>query len=236
MTVIYRLFNGSKEKFKTQIDNERDRYDACFPTNMINVASIYGLDKEFPITHDKTGGYKQAEDALDWFIHNNRECINFVNKNPAFKSYALKKENDIRELWDVEVFAFNKWIGKNVCKVNYDLKLCDMASILNDGKGFVTSLKYSKFSHVISVVGADLFCNKDGSVNNITQEQRKIKDDFSNVESVIIADSYGDINEGYVKSKADCWSIKVSKEKILDYINKDSLKKTQIFYGIVFNV
>ena len=111
-----------------------------------------------------------------------------------------------------------------------------MAEILNDGKGFVTSLKYSKFTHVISVVGADLYCNTDGSVKNITQEQKKVKEDFSNVENVIIADSYGDINEGYSKSKADCWSIKVQKEKFLDYINKDSLKKTQLFYGIVFNV
>lgn len=235
MTVIYRLFNGSKEKFKTQIDNERDRFNACFPTSMINVATIFGLDKEFPTTHDKTGGYKQPEDAFDWFMHNNKECVAFVNKNPAFKSYALKAGNDIRELWDVEVFAFNKWIGREVCKVNYNFKLSDMASILNDGKGFVTSLKYSKFAHVISVVGADLYCNTDGSVNDITPEQRKVKEDFSNVENVIIADSYGDVNEGYAKSKADCWSIKVPKEKILDYINKDSLKKTQLFYGIVFN-
>jgi len=234
MTTIYRLFNGSKETFKTQIDNERDRYRACFPTSMINVASIYGLDKEFPTTHDKTGGYKQAEDAFDWFMHNDKECINFVNKNPTFKSYALKAGNDIRELWDVEVFAFNKWIGRNVCKVNYNFKLSDMANILNDGKAFVTSLKH-RFAHVISVVGADLFCNKDGS-NDITPEQRKIKADFSNVESLIIADSYGDVNESYAKTKADCWSIKVPKEKILNYINKDSLKKTQLFYGITFNV
>ena len=113
-TVIYRLFNGSKEKFKTQIDNERDRFNACFPTSMINVATIFGLDKEFPTIHAKTGGYKQAEDAFDWFIHNDKECVSFVNKNPAFKSYALKNGNDIRELWDVEVFAFNKWIGREV--------------------------------------------------------------------------------------------------------------------------
>ena len=236
MTVIYRLFNGSKEKIKTQIDNERDRFNACFPTSMINVATIFGLDKEFPTIHAKTGGYKQAEDAFDWFMHNDKECVSFVNKNPAFKSYALKDGNDIRELWDVEVFSFNKWIGREVCKVNYNFKLNNMAEILNDGKGFVTSLKYSKFTHVISVVGADLYCNTDGSVKNITQEQKQVKEDFSNVENVIIADSYGDINEGYSKSKADCWSIKVQKEKFLDYINKDSLKKTQLFYGIVFNV
>jgi hypothetical protein len=199
---------------------------------MINVSTICGLEDKYPKTEDKTGGYDQPEDAYDWFMHNNEEVKEFVNKNKLLKDYCSKSGNDMRELWDVEVFAFNKWIGEKVCHVDYNMKKESMAEILNSGKAFVTGLKHV-YSHIISVVGAELFCNAEGEIK-ISEEDKIVKPDLSNVLNILIADSYGDVNEDYKTRKSDVWMNRVERDKLLKYINKSA--SSELFYGIVFDV
>ena len=114
------LINNSKdENFHKQTNNDRSPFVSCFPTAMINAAETVRVI--LPNEPSKTSFYTQEEDQYDWFLHTDPEVVNFWN-NPRYK-HLLDSGSDPREIWDVEHFAFNKWVGHNVCSLNYNLSL-----------------------------------------------------------------------------------------------------------------
>ena len=229
--------HNNSTDYYSQINNRRDPYVACFNTSMINVGlNLIGLVP--PKALEKTGNYDQPEDQFDWYMHNSLEVKDWVDnycKTPWVDNY-LKAGGDIRELWEVEVYCFNKWISKNVCKAVYNLSKHDFIEEIQRGRGIVTTGKFCKFAHAVSVVGfvADLpMQDKDLNLtgDNISIQ---ISDSCDEITDIIIDDSYGNPNNEYKPVGKDGNDVRVAKDKFFTAINKATNENKEVFYGILF--
>ena len=205
--------NSVGKDYYKQTNNERDPYIACFPSSMINAGSVIGLD--FPTDKEHTNGYSQPEDGYDWYLENNSECKAFYNK-PAYKSYVSAPGNHPRELYDVEHFAFNKWMGKEVCKLKYGCSVADIVNVLNYGGAVVTSGNFCGFGHVVCIVGF-----------KCTIEPGKVtdKDVVNGLTHFIVDDSYGNPHNRYKPVGVDGNDVLWEKDAFLTAINKGSVDK-----------
>ena len=205
--------NSDGKDYYKQTNNEIDPYISCFPSSMINAASVINL--QFPTDKEHTGGYKQPEDAFNWFLEHNPECIEFYNR-PAYKSYVNTKGNHPRELYDVEVFAFNKWMGKTVCEVKYGCTVSDIVNVLNYGGAVVTSGNFCGFGHVVCIVGF-----------KCTIEPGKVtdKDVVDGLTHFIVDDSYGNPHDRYKPLGIGGNDVVWEREAFLTAINKGSVNK-----------
>lgn len=233
------IHNNSTDYY-TQINNKRDPYVTCFNTSMVNV----GLDimKLIPPTsEDKTGGYTQPEDQFDWFIHNSPEIKEWFDKycadNPWVKTYVNTKGNDMRELWEVEAYCFNKWIGRNVCRINYKMSRHDFIEEIQNGRGVVTTGKFYGFAHAVSVVGFTAEVTSLDSDLTIRGSNISIPITVScdEVNKIIVDDSYGNPNNKYKPVGIGGNDVHLQKETFFTAINKGSSEK-EIFYGILFDL
>lgn len=205
--------NSNGKDYYKQTNNEIDPYISCFPSSMINAGSVIGLD--FPTDKEHTNGYKQPEDGFNWFLEHNSECVEFYNK-PAYKSYVNTKGNHPRELYDVEHFAFNKWMGKNVCRIKYGCTVADIVNVLNYGGAVVTSGNFCGFGHVVCIVGF-----------KCTIEPGKVtdKDVVNGLTHFIVDDSYGSPHTRYKPVGVGGNDIVWEKDAFLTAINKGSVDK-----------
>ena len=201
--------NSDPNEFHIQTNNERDPFITCFPTSMINAAKVIRKSSSFPLKQDinKTGGYTQLEDQFDWFLHNNQECIDYWNR-PEFKSYLSDKNNDPRELYDVEVYCFNKWFGEKLCKLQYNASANDIVETIKNKGAVVTSGNFCDFGHVISIVGLTAECENKSDIN------------INNIKEFIILDSYGDPHNNYKPVGVGGKNVIWEKEEFLNKINK----------------
>lgn len=232
---IHYTHNNSTDYYK-QTNNERDPMITCFNTSMVNV----GLDimKINPPTgKDKTGGYTQPEDQFDWYMHNSPEVKAWVDdycKTEWVADY-LKDGGDIRELWEVECYCFNKWIGRTVCRINYHMTKHDFIEEIQRGRGVVTTGKFSGFAHAVSVVGfKSIITNYDHDIyltgDNISLP---VDNDCAFVEEMIIDDSYGNPLNKYKPVGVGGNDLHLNAIDFFKAINKDS--KHETYYGVIFD-
>ena len=232
--------NNSSDYYK-QTNNERDPYITCFNTSMINVA-LDIMKIKAPDGNDKTGGFKQPEDQFDWYMHNSPEVKKWVDdycKTPWVADY-LKTGGDIRELWEVEAYCFNKWIGNIACRINYNMKRRDFIEEIQRGRGVVTTGKFCRFAHAVSVVGFVAEVDNNGFISkDITFKGDNISipinEDSKEVKEIIIDDSYGDPRNKYAPVGVGGNDVHLQKEEFFTAINKGSNSNEQ-FYGIIFDL
>lgn len=213
--------NSKPEDYYKQTNNEIDPFISCFPTSMINAAAVLGI--VFPKDKDKTGGYVQPEDQYNWYLEHDEGCRKFWSK-PEFAKYLDDPANHPRELWEVEVYCFNRWIGRDVCKYVPNVKIQQIIDLLNKGGTAVTSGKFCEFGHVVAVVG---FKADSVDENNVKE---------SEVTQFIVDDSYGNPHNNYKPVGVDGNDVEWEKDKFLAAINKgreDKPSYNAILFGNV---
>jgi len=230
----YTYEHNNSTDYYSQINNERDPYVSCFNTSMINVG-LNIMKLEPPTEKAKTGGYKQPEDQFDYFMHTDKEVVSFTEEYKAKNAWA--KDYDPRELWEVEVFAFNKWIGRKVCRVCYNMKRRDFYDEIQNGRGVVTTGKFCGYGHAVSVVGfkaeiADrLYKDVKISGDNIS-----ILVGDNDITEIIIDDSYGNPNANYKPVGVGGNDVHMPREKLFECIDKSGNKLDEKYYGILFDL
>ena len=237
MKNIYIHNNSIKDEYYKQTNNERDPFIACFPTSLINLAKGV-LNLTLPTSKEKTGGFKQPEDGFDWYMHNSPEVKEWVDnycKTLWVRDY-LKKGGDIRELWEVEVYCFNKWMGYECVKLNYNMSKLAIIEEIQRGRGVVTTGKFVGFSHAVCIVGfkAEME-NLDKDINFSGDNISFLidNDSIKNVTHIIIDDSYGNPLENYKPVGVNGNDVYYPKNDFFKAINKADSDNTELFYGIV---
>lgn len=231
---IYYIHNNSTpENYYKQTNNERDPYVTCFNTSMINVGiGVMGYD--LPTSSSKTGGYTQPEDQFDWYMHESPDVNDWIKKFTStdwVKQY-LNSGGNIRELWEVEAYCFNKWVGRDVCKTNYKLKEIDFINQIQLGKGVVTTGKFCGFNHAVSIVGFKSNPNNISDIQILHGADSSIDVPIDTVTDIIINDSYGDPLKNYKPVGVGGYNVFMEKN---DFFKKICKSDNNIYYGITFN-
>lgn len=179
---MFTINNSRDNEYHIQIDNKRSPSIACFPTSMINSAYVAKIPVKQMMTYHNDI-YNQDEDIYDAYIHT-PEIIDYImNDNELKRAYTIDK-TDPREMWKIEEYAFNKFIGKNVCSLDFDLTMEKILYILYNGGAIATSGLFYKFHHVVSIVGYEC-------------ENSSFAKDYKSIKNIIIDDSYGNVQEKY---------------------------------------
>lgn len=212
--------NSANKEYHIQTNNHRHPSITCFPTSMINGAKTAGI-----VLPDlkSASGYDQEEDQYDWFMHTDPRVLNFAKVNNLMSD----PKTDIREYWNLEEFAFNKYVGYDAVKLNFDIKPIEIIDILLNKKGdIVTSGKFCGFGHVVSIPG---FIAEVKDVNSPV-----ISDDLSEVTHFVVDDSYGNPNNMYQPLGVGGNNVEEVKTDFLACINKSGVGQPPKYRGIIF--
>ena len=202
--------NSLDENYFKQTNNRRSPYIACFPTSMINGAMTVGLTLPEPIPGSDESKYDQWEDRFDTFLHSDTVINHFADN--AIVQSMIQDNYDYREIYTVEEWAFNKWMGAPRCKFIADISKYDIFNIINAGGALVTSGKFSHFNHVVCVVGYEAH------------------DETHELEKIIFDDPYGDPRKNYKPVGVGGNDVEFS---IDDFWNA-TMKSGGTHFGIVF--
>jgi hypothetical protein len=189
---IWVLDNSIQDEDHKQTNNLRNPSVTCFPTSMINCGKTIGLKtKDFPKPVDPK--YTQEEDAFDEFIASDF-VTTWWRKRPDFVNAVDVQKLHPRELWEIEVFAWNEWMNKTrpdlypMARIDWNMTVKEMVDHLTTGGAIVTSGKFAGFAHVICVVGAVFtggIPGNEGAFNENT------------ITHVVVDDSYGNPLNSY---------------------------------------
>ncbi len=225
---MYKINNSKPFNYHKQTNNVRSPSVACFPTSMVNAAYTAGIPVADMAIY-KNNLYTQDEDVFDAFLHT-PELMRYYKCKPCLWDYIKRPGNDARELWDVEEYAFNKFVGEKVCYIDWNLKIEKLIDTLLSGGAIVTSGFFYRFHHAVSIVGFTS-SGEDGD-----------KDPYK-LENIIIDDSYGNVNTNYESVGVGGNDVEVP---VLDFLNmihknrKDSVSTSleeaykDVYYGIIF--
>jgi hypothetical protein len=164
----------------------------------------------------------------------------YYNKLSAYHPWIreyVKAGGDIRELWDIEVFGMNKWIGEDHAKANYNLTIQDIVYEIQSGRSIVTTGKFCGFSHAVTIAGFK-------ALSDTTMLDKDIELAGSNMSfpidgrsftltDIIILDSYGNPNDRYSVVGKGGFNVVMPVDKFLSCINKGS-GVDPIYYGITY--
>lgn len=216
------VINHSKdEDYSRQDNNLRAGLVACFPTSCWNAA--YGVGYKVPKMRKKASRYNQAEDIYDEYIHS-KEIIEWA-KSGASKDAKWGFENgiDLREIWDVEVYAFNKFIGKeNACELKTIKGAKEFYELLRKGRTFVVGGKFAGLSHMVALVGCRGFY-KDLKTKDVDVDRLEF----------IIDDSFGDFRKKYRPIGVGGNNVPVKADELLSMLRGDRVKGTTM--AVQFN-
>lgn len=235
--IFYYIHNNSTpDGYYKQTNNERDPYVSCFNTSMINVG-IGIMKYDLPTGFNKTGGYDQPEDQFDWYMHESPDVADWVKdfSSTGWVKEYLNSGGDIRELWEVEAHCFNKWIGRDVCKANYNLKDIDFIDQIRAGKGVVTTGNFCGFKHAVSVVGFESKLSNASGPISLEGKDESIHVNINDVENIIINDSYGNPLTNYRPVGVGGYNVFFEKNDFFTKIFKAGDINASIYYGILFN-
>lgn len=231
---VYTHCNSNANDYHIQTNNARDPFITCFPTSMINWAKINGLNPD-----RKLSKYKQPEDEFDAFIHDDPVMISYVNKlsaQPWVRDY-LEKGGDVRELWDVEVYGINKWLGEDHAKANYNLSIQDIVYEIQSGRSIVTTGEFCEYSHAVTIVGFKALSNTTMLDKDIelagSNMSFPVDGDRFTLTDIIILDSYGNPNDKYSVLGKGGFNVVIPIDEFLSRINKGSDEQS-IYYGITY--
>ena len=120
--------NSKPENFYKQTNNRRSPYVSCFNTSMINGSQTVNipLPERNSLPEDEAF-YDQPEDQFDVHVHCEKVINHFENDRDVQK--LLAEDYDYREIFAVEEYAFNDWVGKRVCKFIDGLTMENMINI-----------------------------------------------------------------------------------------------------------
>lgn len=170
--------NSKDEDYSKQTNNERSPGVSCFTTSMINaslaVCTIY------PKVESK---YSQLEDKYDEFIYSPEMEDWYTNKAHPDVRKMISLGIEPREIWAVQEYCFNKWVGYDACKITWRLTKEALISHLLNGGTVVMGGKFCGFGHMVSVCGFRSNLEKSADVNAVTH--------------IVIDDSYGNPNNNY---------------------------------------
>lgn len=224
--------NSRKDEFHTQINNKRFPQVTCFNTSMINGGNVIRV--KYPV--DYAPQYSQLEDKYDYHIHNDPDVAAFVKANKDVFN-LVNQGYDLREIYAVEEFAFNHWIGEKVTTAKYDLTLQKVLKILTCGGAIAGSGKWNNLAHVVTTVGFVYDCpsiQSDAYYSGVAEkaELEIINDRTSTLKEIIIDDSYGNPIEGYAKMLSGN-DTRVPLDTYVRSMDKH-ISSVPTFYGCVF--
>jgi len=170
----------TRDKYYTQLNNERDPYNACQCTSMVAGLDIGGLGLA-PI--NGIAGYKQPEDKLHYYLNYDETVHNYWR---TYFNTAIPAPQ-----WaGVMVFGTNRLYGRNITYYDDYLDMDDITEDLQNGLPIYTSMRYPNNKnaagkpspidgHIVLIVGIDgnnLIIN-DPYKNHLTGD----KDGFGNI-------------------------------------------------------
>lgn len=164
--------------FGKQTSSERDPLRMCFPTSMVNAGLRCGM--KFPDI--KNSKYSLLEDVYDEYIYSDEMSFWIKNKAPSYVSKYVSWGVEPRELWEVEVAAFNSFMGYDACKLDIDITIWEILSVIDKDGAVVISGLFCGLNHCVCVIGYESDENDPLSIKNI-----------------IFNDPFGDPLTGYSK-------------------------------------
>lgn len=164
--------------FGKQTSSERDPLRMCFPTSMVNAGLRCGM--KFPDI--KNSKYSLLEDVYDEYIYSDEMSFWIKNKAPSYVSKYVSWGVEPRELWEVEVAAFNSFMGYDACKLDIDITIWEILSIIDKDGAVVISGLFCGLNHCVCVIGYESDENDPLLIKNI-----------------IFNDPFGDPLTGYSK-------------------------------------
>ena len=193
----------------SQRNNEADPSSTCGTTNMVQALDYAGW--ELP-----KGEHNQPEDNLTQFCRTNEEVLNYYNKKyPAMYNNWIKECTKLsgkeglsdldlvdrcwhmhfpdsfppNEVHDVLSYAANKWMGYEKDEITHFVENAYETNIVNalrHGTPVVSSVKFGKYNHIITIVGFEYDDKKYDSTSD---------DEIENyITNYIIDDTYGRFN------------------------------------------
>ena len=172
----------------SQRNNERVPHGACNVTSVV-MALAY-CDHEFP-----EGKYKQPEDNLHFYIHNNPDCIKHYND--YVKSNTWAKGIPAEQLHTVLSWCTNHWMGKQVTDFSTERPVASLFNELKNNRPVVLSGDFpfvtakgvhTTLGHIVVLVGAEWNGAETG-----------------NPDKVIIDDPYGNTLNNFQGSGNDVY-------------------------------
>lgn len=175
---MFRRNNSKDENFYKQTNNERSPFVACFTTSMINSSINVGT-----IYPAYAGRYSQLEDQYDEFIYSDKMKDWYTNKADKDVRNMIANGIEPREIWAVQEYCFNAWVGYKACYIKWNLTRSMLISHLYSGGSLVMGGRFAGYGHMVSVCG---YTSEDESPENIKA-----------VQNIIFDDPYGDPRQEY---------------------------------------
>ena len=155
------------KNFTKQTTSKIEPKIMCFPTSMINAASAANV--QFPMVDDNvvyTPDY--IRDLYDEYLHSYIVKYWYEEKAYNYVSHYIDDLNvDPREMYDVEVAAFNSWVGYEACKLDDNLGKWELLEYLDKGFSVVMSGLFVGRNHCVVVLGYETDPNDSGHITNI---------------------------------------------------------------------
>lgn len=142
---------------------ERDALRMCFPTSMVNA----GLRCDLKFPEVKNSKYSLMVDIYDEYIYSDEMSFWIKNKAPSYVSKYVSWGVEPRELWEVEVAAFNSFMGYDACKLDIDITIWEILSVIDKDGAVVISGLFCGLNHCVCVIGYELDENDPLSIKNI---------------------------------------------------------------------
>ena len=137
------------KNFTKQTTSKIEPKIMCFPTSMINAASAANV--QFPMIDDNvayTPDY--IRDLYDEYLHSYIVKYWYEEKAYNYVSHYIDDLNvDPREMYDVEVAAFNSWVGYEACKLDDNLGKWELLEYLDKGFSVVMSGLFVGRNHCV---------------------------------------------------------------------------------------
>lgn len=149
--------------FSKQTSSERDPLRMCFPTSMINA----GLCCKVQFPSRNSSKYSQLEDIYDEYIYSNEMKYWLQNHAPQYINKYISWGCEPRELWEVEVAAFNSFVGYDACKLNINIGKYELLDILDKEGAIVMSGVFCGLNHCVCVIGYEVDSKDSDKITNI---------------------------------------------------------------------
>ena len=158
------------KNFTKQTTSKIDPKVMCFPTSMVNAASAVNV--QFPMigTDDENITYTPdyIRDLYDEYLHSYIVKFWCEEKAPNYVPHYIDDlKVDPREMYDVEVAAFNSWVGYEACVLDYNLGKWELFEYLDKGFSVVMSGLFVGRNHCVVVLGYETDPNDIGHITNI---------------------------------------------------------------------
>lgn len=155
------------KNFTKQTTSKIEPKVMCFPTSMINAA--FATNVQFPVSSDNSVYTPDCiRDMYDEYLHSYMVKYWYEEKAYNYIEHYIDDLNiDPREMYDVEVAAFNSWVGYEACRLDDNLGKWELFEYLDKGFSVVMSGLFVGRNHCVVVLGYETDPNDVGRITNI---------------------------------------------------------------------